>query len=289
MDTGPEEMRDREVRERLSRSRGEIDPDPSRADDEVEQLRLELAHTRAQMSETVYALQSRANPTYVREQATEQVKNSGLAQTVRDNPIPAALIGAGMVGLAWLIAGGRSQDAGTGSGQQSLPGASYGEPYRQEYPYGSPTGYDYGDSESGDSGSERGRVGRSAEQARQRADEMSGQARERMSQAGDRTREQAGRAQAQAQEQAQRAQGGFERALQENPLAVGIAAIGIGAAVGLAIPSSTKENELMGETRDKLANRAQRQVQEASQRVQRVAQEARSAAEEEASRQDLTE
>jgi ElaB/YqjD/DUF883 family membrane-anchored ribosome-binding protein len=285
MDTGPEEMRDREVRERLSRSRGEIDPDPSRADDEVEQLRLELAHTRAQMSETVYALQSRANPTYV----SEQVKNSGLAQTVRDNPIPAALIGAGMVGLAWLIAGGRSQDAGASSGHQSLPGASYGEPYRQEYPYGSPTGYDYGDSESGDSGSERGRVGRSAEQARQRADEMSGQARERMSQAGDRTREQAGRAQAQAQEQAQRAQGGFERALQENPLAVGIAAIGIGAAVGLAIPSSTKENELMGETRDKLANRAQRQVQEASQRVQRVAQEARSAAEEEASRQDLTE
>jgi hypothetical protein len=45
----------------------------------------------------------------------------------------------------------------------------------------------------------------------------------------------------------------------------------------------------MGETRDKLANRAQRQVQEASQRAQRVAQEARSAAEEEASRQDLTE
>ena len=284
MDTGPEEMRDREVQERLSRSRGEIDPDPSRADDEVEQLRLELAQTRAQLSETVYALQSRANPTYVREQATEQVKNSGLAQTVRDNPIPAALTGAGMVGLAWLIASGRSQDAGTGSGQQSLPGASYGEPYRQEYPYGSPTGYDYGDS-----GSEQGRVGRSAEQARQRAGEMSGQARERMSQAGDRTREQAGRAQAQAQEQAQRAQGGFERALQENPLAVGIAAIGIGAAVGLAIPSTAKENELMGETRDKLANRAQRQVQEASQRAQRVAQEARSAAEEEASRQDLTE
>jgi ElaB/YqjD/DUF883 family membrane-anchored ribosome-binding protein len=289
MDTGPEEMRDREVRERLSRSRGEIDPDPSRADDEVEQLRLELAHTRAQMSETVYALQSRANPTYVREQATEQVKNSGLAQTVRDNPIPAALTGAGMIGLAWLIAGSRSQDAGTGSGQQSLPGASYGEPYRQEYPYGSPTGYDYGDSESGDSGSEQGRVGRSAEQARQRAGEMSGQARERMSQAGDQTREQAGRAQAQAQEQAQRAQSGFERALQENPLAVGIAAIGIGAAVGLAIPSTAKENELMGETRDQLANRAQRQVQEASQRAQRVAQEARNAAEEEASRQDLTE
>ena len=284
MDTGPEEMRDREVRERLSRSRGEIDPDPSRAEDEVEQLRLELAHTRAQMSETVYALQSRANPTYVREQATEQVKNSGLAQTVRDNPIQAALIGAGMIGLAWLIAGGRSQDAGTGSGQQSLPGASYTEPYRQDYPYGSPTGYDYGDA-----GSEQGRVGRSAEQARQRAGEMSGQARERMSQAGDRTREQAGRAQAQAQEQAQRAQGGFERALQENPLAVGIAAIGIGAAVGLAIPSTAKENELMGETRDQLATRAQRQVQEASQRAQRIAQEARSAAEEEASRQNLTE
>lgn len=289
MDRGPEEIRDQEVQERLSRSRGEIDPDPSRAEDEVEALRLELARTRAQMTETVYALQSRANPTYVREQATEQVKNSGVARTVMENPVPTALTGAGLVGLGWLIASGRSQssesrDRGQSSRQQSLPGAYYGEPYRQEYPYGSPTGYDYGDS-----GAEQGRAGQSAEQTRQRAGQAAGEAKERASQAGDQARQQAGRAQAQAQEQAQRAKGSFERALQENPLAVGLAAIGIGTAVGLAIPSTAKENELMGETRDKLANQAQRSAQETAQRAQRVIEEARETAKEEASRQDLTE
>lgn len=286
MDRGPEEMRHEspEVRERLSRSRGEIETDPSGAEDEIERLRLELARTRAQMSETVYTLQSRANSDYIKHQTAEQVKNSGLGRTISENPVPTALTGAGVVGLAWLIASGKSQDEGYGPRQQSLPQGHYREPYRQEYPYGSPTGYDYGGSEGGQS-----RAGESAEQARQRASEVGGRAQERAGQAGEQAREQAERAQAQAQEQAQRAKGGFEQALQENPLAVGLAAIGIGAAVGLAIPSTAKENELMGETRDKLANRAQRQAQEASQRAQRVAQEARSAAEEEASRQDLTE
>lgn len=290
MDRGPEEIRSEggqqggrrdaspEVRERLSRNRGEIDPDPSATEDELESLRLELARTRAQMSETVYALQSRANPTYVKEQATEQVKNSGPVQTVKENPVPAAMTGVGLIGLGWLIVSGKRQDSeGQGgeqsSRQQSLPEAGYREPYRHEYPYGPSNSYD-----SGDSGAEQGRAGQSAEQARKRASEMGGQAQERASQAGDKARE-----------QAQRAKGGFQQALQENPLALGAAVIGIGAAVGLVIPGTAKENELMGESRDQLANRTQRQAQETSQRIQRVAEEAQKAAKEEADNQDLAE
>ncbi len=45
----------------------------------------------------------------------------------------------------------------------------------------------------------------------------------------------------------------------------------------------------MGETRDRLANRTQRQAQDASQRVQHVVGEAKQTAEEEARRQDLAE
>jgi hypothetical protein len=40
--------------------------------------------------------------------------------------------------------------------------------------------------------------------------------------------------------------------LQENPLAVGTLAVGVGAAVGLAIPETSKEHEVMGEARDNL-------------------------------------
>jgi hypothetical protein len=92
----------------------------------------------------------------------------------------------------------------------------------------------------------------------------------------------------QARYQARRASGGFERMVRENPLAMGALAVGAGAALGLAIPQSTQEHEVMGEARDTFVEKAQEKAQDAQQRVQRVAQEAQSAAKEEASNQGLT-
>jgi ElaB/YqjD/DUF883 family membrane-anchored ribosome-binding protein len=49
----------------------------------------------------------------------------------------------------------------------------------------------------------------------------------------------------------------YDHYLNENPLAVGAAAFALGAVVGLAIPSTRYEGELMGETRDELLKKAQ--------------------------------
>jgi len=76
--------------------------------------------------------------------------------------------------------------------------------------------------------------------------------------------------------------------LRENPLAVGALAAGLGAGVGLAIPETTKEHEVMGEARDNLVGTVQEKAQDAQQRVQRVAEEAQSAAKGEAENQGLT-
>jgi len=76
--------------------------------------------------------------------------------------------------------------------------------------------------------------------------------------------------------------------LRENPLSVGTLAVGVGAAVGLAIPATAKEHEVMGEARDNLVEKTQEKAQEAQQKVQSVAQEAQSAAKEEAENQGLT-
>ena len=92
----------------------------------------------------------------------------------------------------------------------------------------------------------------------------------------------------QARYQAQRASGGFQRTLQENPLAVGTLAVGVGAAVGLAIPETSKEHEVMGEARDNLVDKAQQKVQETQQKVQQVAGEVQNAAQQEAENQGLT-
>jgi hypothetical protein len=60
----------------------------------------------------------------------------------------------------------------------------------------------------------------------------------------------------------------FNRWMRENPMAVGAAAIAVGAAIGFAIPESQREREIIGETRDRLVDKAEEM---ASQKVEQVA------------------
>lgn len=78
--------------------------------------------------------------------------------------------------------------------------------------------------------------------------------------------------------------GGYVR---EHPLAAGAVALGIGAVVGLAVPLSRKENELMGEARDSLLESAQTAAEEAVERAQRVAERTVDAAAKEAAKEGL--
>ncbi|MGB3633841.1 MAG: DUF3618 domain-containing protein [Rubrobacteraceae bacterium] len=283
MDDRPDQLRGQDMpsegaRGKLSRERAEINPNPSATDDELEELRQELARTRAEMSETVYALQGRLNPQYVREQASSQAKDtakqagSNVADTIKDNPIPAALAGAGLVGLGWLIASGR--DSGSQRGSREDSGASNYYDSRRSY-YRSFNDEAEFEASSGGSGGEKAQE--AAGQAREKAGELGGQLQGRASQAGD-----------EAREKAQRAKGGLQRTLQETPLALGALALGIGAAVGFAIPGTSKEDEMMGETRDNLVEQGKRSARETRERAQSAIEEGRRAAEQEADRQDLT-
>lgn len=74
--------------------------------------------------------------------------------------------------------------------------------------------------------------------------------------------------------QASETQGQFQRILLENPLAVGAIAVAVGAAVGLAVPETPQEHQLMGTARDKLVDRAQSVAQDTLQRVQQATGEA---------------
>jgi ElaB/YqjD/DUF883 family membrane-anchored ribosome-binding protein len=217
--------------------------------DEVEANRAEIERTRADMGETVGAIQNKLSPRNLKEQAKEQAKDtakgtgSTIVETIRENPVPAALTG---IGLGWLLMSARKQSA---SGPSAGQTASQAQSRAQE----------------------------TASQAQERAGQVASQARDRVSQLGGR-----------AQGQAQRARGGFQRMLQENPLAVGALAVGTGAAVGLAVPQTSREHEVMGEARDSLVETAQEKTQDAQQRARRVAEEAQNAAKEEAQNQDLT-
>jgi ElaB/YqjD/DUF883 family membrane-anchored ribosome-binding protein len=106
--------------------------------------------------------------------------------------------------------------------------------------------------------------------ARERAAELKWQARER------------------ARYQARQAQMGFWQSMEERPLAIGAAALALGVVAGLMVPSTRKEDELMGETRDRLMDRAREVGEEALEKGKQVASVAVDTLKEEAERQDLT-
>jgi len=67
------------------------------------------------------------------------------------------------------------------------------------------------------------------------------------------------------------AQDQYEYYIEENPLAVGAVALALGAAVGMSIPSTRFEGELMGETRDNLVQKAQATARDTIDKVKSVA------------------
>ena len=193
----------------------------------------------------------------------------GIMGTIRQNPLPAALTG---IGLGWLLMSARS----SGSSRQGRYGAGvYTHDYPSRYEGQHSTG---GTTSAGEVvGRARDTVGETATQTQDKAGELA-----------NRTQDKVGNLGNQARYQTQRASGGFQRMLHENPLAMGALGIGVGAALGLAIPETNKEHEVMGEARDNLVDKAQEKVQETQEKVQQVAEEARSAAQDEAENQGLT-
>lgn len=73
-------------------------------------------------------------------------------------------------------------------------------------------------------------------------------------------------------------EGFFGKLLQENPLALGLAALALGALLGMLLPETQRENELLGPRRDQLAEQAQNTVKELTQKVTVVAETAKDAA-----------
>ena len=132
------------------------------------------------------------------------------------------------------------------------------------------------------------RVADAADTVRERASDLGHRTRERASELKDRTREKATELGYRTRSQARRAQVGFWEMMDENPLAVGVATLALGVLAGLSLPSTRREDEILGETRDRLVDRLEEVGREALDKGKQVAGTAVDTLKEEAENAGLT-
>lgn len=280
------------------------------SDPELEAQRQRIERTRSQMGSTIDAIEERLSPSRLAQEAKTAVKDAtvGKAQqvasdvtdsasglggsivdTVRSNPIPAALAG---IGIGWLIMSMRN----SGSSADAQRYRYYGHDM-----YPSQRGYYSGQSSQsgGIMGTAQDAAGSAVDSAQSAASQVAGTVQGTASQVTSTVSDAAGSAADtvsqmgnQAQYGMQQAQGQLQRWMQEQPLAVTAGAFVVGMAVGLAIPETPVEDQWMGEYRQDLTQQAQQVVQETAPKVGAVAKQtvsaAKDAAESAAADQGLT-
>jgi hypothetical protein len=192
---------------------------------------------------------------------------STIMDLVRRNPVPTALVG---LGLGWLYmnrsAGSPDMRAHSGTHYHYGPQA-YGP---QAVPQARGTGYRAGDSSEGGVG----------DMARQVGDQLGD--------AASSVQERAGEFAGAAMDYTTQAPGQLQRMMADSPMMTAALAASLGAAVGLALPTTETENQIMGSTRDRVMGRAQEVTSETMEKVQGIAQEVQSTVSEQARAQGLT-
>ena len=221
-------------------------PDDLKSNAEVAQLKAEISETQSELQQTVAAIQDRLSPAHLKDRAATTVREATIRRVQHmmnrgNNAIPLTLMG---IGAAWLLANRRSNGRSYRQNHGDIEWAETAE-------YGT-TEYISSDDEfrSPYAGSGAGRTA-----------EWRAAASDRTAAVRDRARRAATRARSR-----------WDTMLDDNPVALGIAALAAGALVGAAIPSTEIENEYIGPARDNAVESARQLAKDAVQKVSGSAQ-----------------
>jgi ElaB/YqjD/DUF883 family membrane-anchored ribosome-binding protein len=187
---------------------------------------------RADMDRTLHALERKLSPGQLLDQALQMVKGHGgemafnLGNTVKQNPMPALLTA---VGIAWMMSTQRQ-----GQGESRSVAQDRDEDWT---------------SQAGEATAE---MGSRLREAAQRTGEKAAAARERLGERIESVKQSARSAATQTRVASQRVQ----RLYDEQPLAIGAIAVGVGALLGSLVPETRAEHRMLGEVKDRAADRA---------------------------------
>jgi hypothetical protein len=254
------------------------------------ELEREVRQSRAEVEDTLDAIQDRLSPGQLLDQVTHYVRDNGgefarnFGQMVRQNPVPAAMVG---VGLVWMMLRSRRHD-GLPRASDMTPDDVF-DPDWPEVGSGPERFASRTDEQAGEGMSEAaGRSWQAAKEGASRMGRFAGSARERAANVGAGMAKRARRTGAQARHYRGRAREGFLHTLQRKPLMLGALGLAAGAILGAVLPPTRREDELMGDTSDHLKQRAWDAGREGYARAGAAAGAAYTAAQEEAKEQGLS-
>jgi uncharacterized protein YjbJ (UPF0337 family) len=233
------------------------------------QIRSEIERTRADLDETFAALDAKFTPREIAMELLSLAKSgststaSKVFNVVKQHPMPSAVIG---LGLGWLLVENSRTasrgDYGYATGYRGYAGRT-GYTGSTGYAAGT-TGYYNEADESGGrlsavkekvkdvAGSAKDALTGAREKVGDKVGDAAGWTKDHARDLEHRALDRASDLRSRAGERATRARLGFWETMESNPLMVGAATLALGVIAGLSIPSTRKENELMGETRDHL-------------------------------------
>ncbi len=285
------------------------------------ELEREVRQSRAEVEDTLDAIQDRLSPGQMADQVAHYVRDNGgefarnLGQVVKQNPVPMLLVG---VGLAWMMLGSRRDPGLPRAADLFDDDDDLG--YGPDYAAGRDPWRGYEPGGGAESDDDEGRASAAVRRAREGLSEASDRAKAGLSEAAGRVRagveqaadathgaragvgrlargararasgvaQRARRTGAQARHYGSRARAGWVDALQEHPLVLGTVGFAIGAAIAAALPPSRREDELLGDTSDDLRRRAWAAGREGYVQAKSAAAAAYAAAEHEAREQGLS-
>jgi ElaB/YqjD/DUF883 family membrane-anchored ribosome-binding protein len=233
----------------------------SRSERSPEEIEREIEQTRDRMSRNIDELGDRLSPSNLKQEAKSAIKDaaqgavsnvgeqarrtsSRLVEVIRENPLPVIAVGAG---VSWLLTQRSRSDV---SGNRMARYAYTGPERRQGNSWQSGSGI-------------RGRVGGTVSEVKDSVSEAASGVAERASELKERAGERIGDIGGQARWQTQRIKTNLEHAAEENPLMLAIGAAVVGIALGLLLPGTEREDEIMGSARDELVDRAEETVERA--------------------------
>lgn len=262
----------------------ELDDD---VDAETAEKVMEIELTREEMHDTVEAIGDRLTPASIAESAKETVREAtvgkvedmaqsargalddasmtasearnGIIDTIRQNPIPAAMAG---IGLAWLWTH-RAQGDSYKSASWRRGYGYYGEPryagdrYGETYRYGGSGGAKEAVS------SKVGEVGDRMSDVGDRVSEKAGQAAESVSDQFDRLGDRMSDVPDQMGYRVQDLSEQARNLIEDSPLAVGAVAVAVGTAIGAAIPSTSAERRVLRPAAERAIGTAEDKATEA--------------------------